>query len=203
GQEVIDGLSTLRALVHKFDTGLYPWVLRLAPLIAKALQSKLSVIRYSSAKCFATICSVISVEAMTMLVEQVLPNINNAFEVHYRQGVIECIYHLIHVMEDKILPYVIFLIVPVLGRMSDSDNDVRLLATTSFATLVKLVPLEAGIPDPPGLSPKLLEGRDRERKFMSQMLNIRKIEPFEIPVAIKAELRSYQQEGVNWLAFLN
>jgi TATA-binding protein-associated factor len=28
--------------------------------------------------------------------------------------------------------------------MSDSDNDVRLLATTSFATLVKLVPLEAG-----------------------------------------------------------
>lgn len=203
GQEVIDGLSTLRALVHRFDPGLYPWVLGLAPLIAKALQSKLSVIRYSSAKCFATICSVISVEAMTMLVEQVLPNINNAFETHYRQGVIECIYHLIHVMEDKILPYVIFLIVPVLGRMSDSDNDVRLLATTSFATLVKLVPLEAGIPDPPGLSPKLLEGRDRERKFMSQMLDIRKIEPFEIPVAIKAELRSYQQEGVNWLAFLN
>ncbi|KAI5282812.1 TATA-binding protein-associated factor mot1, partial [Ascosphaera aggregata] len=203
GQEVIDGLSILRALVPKFDSGLHPWVLRLAPLIAKGLQSKLSVIRYSSAKCFATICSVISVEAMTMLVEQVLPNINNAFEVHYRQGVIECIYHLIHVMEDKILPYVIFLIVPVLGRMSDSYNDVRLLATTSFATLVKLVPLEAGIPDPPGLSPKLLEGRDRERKFMSQMLDIRKIEPFEIPVAIKAELRSYQQEGVNWLAFLN
>ncbi|KAI5296995.1 TATA-binding protein-associated factor mot1 [Ascosphaera atra] len=138
-----------------------------------------------------------------MLVEKVLPNINNALDVHCRQGVIECIYHLIHVMEDRILPYVIFLIVPVLGRMSDSDNDVRLLATTSFATLVKLVPLEAGIPDPPGLSPELLKGRDRERKFMSQMLDIRKIEPFEIPVAIKAELRSYQQEGVNWLAFLN
>jgi hypothetical protein len=31
-------------------------------------------------------------------------------------------------MEDGILPYVIFLVVPVLGRMSDSDNDVRLLA---------------------------------------------------------------------------
>ncbi|KAF5007503.1 hypothetical protein F66182_15726, partial [Fusarium sp. NRRL 66182] len=87
--------------------------------------------------------------------------------------------------------------------MSDSDNDVRLLSTTSFATLVKLVPLEAGIPDPPGLSEELLQGRDRERKFMSQMLDPRKIEPFEIPVAIKAELRSYQQEGVNWLAFLN
>ena len=49
---------------------------------------------------------------------------------------------LIHVMENDILPYVVFLIVPVLGRMSDADNDVRLIATTTFATLVKLVPLE-------------------------------------------------------------
>ncbi|PGH30169.1 TATA-binding protein-associated factor [[Emmonsia] crescens] len=203
GQEVVDGLSTLRALVPKFHPGIYPWIINLMPIIAKSLQCELSVIRYAAAKCFATICSVISVEGMTMLVEKVLPNINNALDVHCRQGVIECIYHLIHVMEDNILPYVIFLIVPVLGRMSDSDNDVRLLATTSFATLVKLVPLEAGIPDPPGLSEELLKGRDRERKFMAQMLDVHKIEPFEIPVAIKAELRSYQQEGVNWLAFLN
>ncbi|KAL8945624.1 MAG: hypothetical protein Q9183_008028, partial [Haloplaca sp. 2 TL-2023] len=35
------------------------------------------------------------------------------------------------------------------------------------------------------------------------MLDVRKVEPFQVPVAIKAELRSYQQEGVNWLAFLN
>ncbi|KAL7275960.1 TATA-binding protein-associated factor mot1 [Rhizina undulata] len=64
--------------------------------------------------------------------------------------------------------------------MSDSDDDVRLIVTTTFATLAKLVPLEAGIPYPPGLSEELLKG-----------------------LAIKAELRSYQKEGVNWLAFLN
>ncbi|KAJ5818637.1 hypothetical protein N7474_004228 [Penicillium riverlandense] len=203
GQEVVDGLSTLRALLPKFDPALYPRVIGLMPVIARALQCRLSVIRYAAAKCFATVCSVITVEGMTMLVEKVLPTINNALDVHHRQGAVECIYHLIHVMEDRILPYVIFLVVPVLGRMSDSDNDVRLLATTSFATLVKLVPLEAGIPDPPGFSEELLKGRDRERKFMSQMLDVRKVEPFQIPVAIKAELRPYQQDGVNWLAFLN
>ncbi|KAI2089142.1 TATA-binding protein-associated factor mot1 [Ophidiomyces ophidiicola] len=203
GQETVDGLSTLRALAPKFSAGLYPWVIELIPVIVKALQCELSVIRYAAAKCFATLCSVMPVEGMTMLVEKILPSINNALDISCRQGAIECIYHLIHVMEDKILPYVIFLIVPVLGRMSDSDNDVRLLATTAFATLVKLVPLEAGIPDPPGLSEKLLEGRDRERKFMAQMLDVRKVDQFEIPVGIKAELRSYQQEGVNWLAFLN
>ncbi|KAF2817589.1 uncharacterized protein BDZ99DRAFT_565311 [Mytilinidion resinicola] len=203
GQEVVDALSTLRALVGKFHPDVLTFVKNLLPLIAKALQSRLYVLRYAAAKCFATICSVMTIDGITMLVEKVLPSISNPIDVHYRQGAVECIYHLIHVMEDGILPYVIFLIVPVLGRMSDSDNDVRLLATTSFATLVKLVPLEAGIPDPPGLSPKLLEGRDRERKFIAQMLDAKKVEPFEIPVAIKATLRSYQQDGVNWLAFLN
>ncbi|KAF1834434.1 hypothetical protein BDW02DRAFT_569092 [Decorospora gaudefroyi] len=203
GQEVVDALSTLRALVGKLHPSVRGFVKDLLPLIAKALQSKLYVLRYAAAKCFATICSVMSVEGVTMLVEKVLPTISDGGNVHARQGAIECIYHLIHVMEDAILPYVIFLITPVLGRMSDSDNDVRLLATTSFATLVKLVPLESGIPDPPGLPDSLLKGRDRERKFVAQMLDAKKVEAFEIPVGIKATLRSYQQDGVNWLAFLN
>ncbi|KAH9827456.1 SNF2 family DNA-dependent ATPase domain-containing protein [Teratosphaeria destructans] len=203
GQEVVDAMSTLRALIATLDPALYDWVLDLLPSVARALQSKLAVLRYTAAKCFASVCSVITVQGFTMLVEQVLPPINNAHETVHRQGAIECIYHLIQVMGDGILPYVIFLLVPVLGRMSDSDSGVRLIATTAFATLVKLVPLEAGIPDPPGLPQALLEGRDRERKFIAQMLDPKKVEPFTIPVAIKAELRSYQQEGVNWLAFLN
>ncbi|KAF1842865.1 uncharacterized protein K460DRAFT_407248 [Cucurbitaria berberidis CBS 394.84] len=203
GQEVVDALSTLRALVGRLHPDVRGFVKDLLPLIAQALQSKLYVLRYAAAKCFATICSVMSVEGVTMLVESVLPTISDGGNLYGRQGAIECIYHLIHVMEDAILPYVIFLITPVLGRMSDSDNDVRLLATTSFATLVKLVPLESGIPDPPGLPDSLLKGRDRERKFVAQMLDAKKVEPFEIPVGIKATLRSYQQEGVNWLAFLN
>ncbi|KAF8470536.1 putative TBP associated factor [Kalaharituber pfeilii] len=203
GQEVVDGLSTIRALLPKFHPDLHTFIIDLFPLMVKALQSKYSVLRYAAAKCIATVCSVITVQGMTMLVEKVLPMIANAHDLRCRQGAIETVYHLIHVMETDILPYVVFLIVPVLGRMSDADNDVRLIATTTFATLVKLVPLEAGIPDPPGLSPELLKGRDRERQFISQMLDVHKIEPFKLPVAINATLRSYQQEGVNWLAFLN
>ena len=203
GQEVVDAMSTLRALVASFHSDLHPFVLDLMNFVARALQTRLAVLRYTAAKCFASICSVITVKGFTMLVERVLPPISNPTDVHCRQGAIECIYHLIQVMEDRILPYVIFLLVPVLGRMSDSDNGVRLIATTAFATLVKLVPLEAGIPDPPGLSEELLKGREKERKFIAQMLDPKKVESFDIPVAIKADLRSYQQDGVNWLAFLN
>ena len=202
GQEVVDGLSILRALVPNLHADLHAFVIELMPLVAKALRSSLSVFRYAAAKCFATICSVLKIQGMTMLVEQVLP-FASSDDPCCRQGAIEVVYHLISVMEDGILPYVIFLLVPVLGRMSDTDNDIRLIATTTFATLVKLVPLESGIPDPPGFPESLLMGRDRERKFISQMLDPKKVEPFELPVAIKAELRSYQQDGVNWLAFLN
>lgn len=45
-------------------------------------------------------------------------------------------------LDIKALPYVIFMIVPVLGRMSDSDDDIRSTATNTFASLVKMVPLE-------------------------------------------------------------
>lgn len=45
-------------------------------------------------------------------------------------------------LEIKVLPYILFMVIPVLGRMTDSSTDVRLLATNVFATLVKLMPLE-------------------------------------------------------------
>ena len=45
-------------------------------------------------------------------------------------------------LDIKALPYVIFMVVPVLGRMSDSDGDVRATETNTFASLVKMVPLE-------------------------------------------------------------
>ncbi|KAH8889388.1 hypothetical protein GQ53DRAFT_226199 [Thozetella sp. PMI_491] len=203
GQEIVDAMSVIRTMTPTLDKSLHSFVMQQVPLVIKALRSELSVFRYMAAKCMATICSVITVEGMTAFVEKVLPSINNPVDLNFRQGAIEAVYHLIAVMGDAILPYVIFLIVPVLGRMSDSDHEIRLIATTSFATLVKLVPLEAGIPDPPGLSAELLKGRDRERTFMAQLLDPKKVESFQIPVAIKAELRSYQQEGVNWLHFLN
>jgi TATA-binding protein-associated factor len=37
---------------------------------------------------------------------------------------------------------------------------------------------------------------------LTQLLDGSKVEIYCIPVKIKAELRKYQQEGVNWLAFL-
>lgn len=53
---------------------------------------------------------------------------------------------IVQLLDLKALPYVIFLVVPVLGRMSDADDDVRFSATNTFASLIKMVPLEVRTP---------------------------------------------------------
>lgn len=48
----------------------------------------------------------------------------------------------------------------------------------------------------------LKERRNKEREFLEQLLDTSKLTEYKIPTIIKAELRKYQQDGVNWLAFL-
>jgi hypothetical protein len=55
---------------------------------------------------------------------------------------VPCLTDVVQRLDHKALPYVIFLVVPVLGRMSDPDDDIRATATNTFASLVKMVPLE-------------------------------------------------------------
>ncbi len=44
--------------------------------------------------------------------------------------------------------------------------------------------------------------RETQRAFLMQLLDGSKVDQYEIPVAIEAELRAYQKDGVSWLAFL-
>ncbi|KAI7882056.1 hypothetical protein K492DRAFT_145458 [Lichtheimia hyalospora FSU 10163] len=203
GQEVIDTLTVMTTVVPYLSKDLWKNVIQVVPLICKGLQSCYEIVRHVSATCLATIANTITTEAMEIIIENVLPLLGDSVNVVHRQGAAELVYHIIQLLDTKILPYTIFLIVPVLGRMSDPDDAVRLICTNCFALLIRLVPLEAGIPDPPGMSAEMLAYRDEERRFLSQLLDSSKVENFEIPIKINAELRKYQQEGVNWLAFLN
>jgi TATA-binding protein-associated factor len=45
-------------------------------------------------------------------------------------------------LETAILPYLIYFIVPILARLSDINEDIRVLSANSFAHLVQLMPLE-------------------------------------------------------------
>ncbi|TDL27615.1 SNF2 chromatin remodeling protein [Rickenella mellea] len=202
GQDVIDSLSVLKVTAATLHEDLWPRLVDLLPKLTLALRSRFAIIRQCTARCFATICNVVTVRAMRHVIEHVVPLLGDSVSVTNRQGAIELIYHIVQELDIRALPYVIFLVVPILGRMSDPDDSARATATNTFASLVKMVPLEAGLPDPPDFSDELLQRRDQERQFLTQLLDGKKVEQYNIPVKINAELRKYQQEGVNWLAFL-
>lgn len=161
GQDVIDSLSVLEAVVPTFHEELWPKLVETFPMLDLALRSRFAIIRQSAARCFATICDVMTSEAMRYVIENLVPLLGDPLVLSNRQGATELMYrswlflhfHLSHNssignadivqrLDIKALPYVIFMVVPVLGRMSDSDDDIRSTATNTFASLVKMVPLE-------------------------------------------------------------
>jgi TATA-binding protein-associated factor len=119
-----------------------------------------------------------------------------------RLGAAHALHEVLTVLNLEIVPFLTQLVVPVMGAMSDSDKSVRQIATLCFCMLVKLMPLEAGTEVPTGLSSTMLAAREQQRKFIAQLVGERPPEPYSIPVPLNTPLRKYQQEGVNWLAFL-
>jgi TATA-binding protein-associated factor len=162
GQDVIDSLSVLEVVVPTLHEALWPKLVETFPMMNLALRSKFAIIRQSAARCFATICDIMTSEAMRYVIENIVPLLGDPLVLAIRQGATELIYRrsLLHLhqalslnafaeivqkLDIKALPYVIFMVVPVLGRMSDSDDDIRSTATNTFASLVKMVPLEVSV----------------------------------------------------------
>lgn len=69
-----------------------------------------------------------------------------------RQGAAETLSCLVDALGVHVVPYAVLFMVPLLGRMSDQNRSVRLVCSSTFATLVQLLPLDPGaIADPPNL----------------------------------------------------
>ncbi|CAI7929639.1 unnamed protein product, partial [Closterium sp. NIES-54] len=99
-------------------------------------------------------------------------------------------------------PYAALLVVPLLARMSDPSPQVRQLVTQSFARLVPLLPLARGLPLPSFLDKEGARKAREDARFLEQLLDNRKADDYQLQVKLSVTLRRYQQEGVNWLAFL-
>ncbi|KAJ2828045.1 TATA-binding protein-associated factor mot1, partial [Coemansia furcata] len=202
-QSVIDALRVLLALAPAVHEELHEQLVDTLPWVLSALVSRYASVRHMAARTLAELCAVVTPPAMQAFIQRSLPSLADTTRTHRRQGLAEAVYYVIQRLGETVLPYVTFLMVPVLGRMSDTNEQTRLVCTNCFAQLLKLVPLEADIPDPVGFPAELVAQRDHERKFLAQLMDSSKLEPFKIPVKVNATLRKYQQEGVDWLAFLN
>jgi TATA-binding protein-associated factor len=92
GQDVIDSLSVLEAVVPTLHEELWSKLTEIFPMLALALQSKYAIIRQSASKCFATICDIMTSESMHFVIEKLIPFLGDALSLTNRQGAVELIY---------------------------------------------------------------------------------------------------------------
>ena len=128
----------------------------------------------------------------------------------------------------RVLPYAALLIAPLVSCLSSMEPQVRDVGGQAFAALMPLLPLEPDAAEPDEMSAAWRARKAAERPFIGQLLGLEGAAPppyveiaasivsrrgvtydgghsshrYELPVKLNATLRPYQQEGVNWLAFL-
>ena len=121
---------------------------------------------------------------------------------YVRAGVLLCANATATLLDMDILPYLALFLMPTVSLLSDSNYALRQGAAKTFAHLLQLVPLEAGVAVPVDCDAEVMAMRASSRVFMDQLLDPSKISNAPVEVVCKAKLRSYQYDGVCWLGFL-
>jgi len=178
-------------------------------LVPRALRHGSAPLRHLAARCLACLAAWDAPRVMAVVVREVLPLLEETAAgsglsgLHAKLGGAEAAYRTIAALRDEmLLPYAVLLVSPVLAGMSDAHAAVREACTRCFASLLKVLPAERAVADPPGLCLELAARRRRERALLEQLWDPSLVEPFPVTANITAVLRPYQVEGVNWLGFL-
>ncbi|XP_028801250.1 TATA-binding protein-associated factor BTAF1 isoform X1 [Neltuma alba] len=200
-QTLINNIQVVRSIAPLLHEDLKPKLFTLLPCIFKCVKHPHVAVRLAASRCITSMARSMTLKVMGAVVENAVPMLADASSVHARQGAGMLISFLVQGLGVELVPYAPLLVVPLLRCMSDCDQSVRQSVTHSFATLVPLLPLARGLPPPLGLG----EGLSRNTgdvKFLEQLLDNSHIEDYRLCTELKVILRRYQQEGINWLAFL-
>ncbi|XP_055603145.1 TATA-binding protein-associated factor 172-like [Uranotaenia lowii] len=201
--DLLTSLQLIEVAAQHIDRGLHDQLFQLLPKLSILLKHPLKAIRHMVGRCLATLALVNSKVVMTMVINDIVPMLSSIENVIKRQGAAEAIACIVSKLHFEIVPFVVLLVVPLLGRMSDPDQAVRLVSTHCFATLIQLMPLDSINSDTGHLTEDLKDRKLKDKEFLEYLFTPKSIPDFKIPIEINAELRSYQQSGVNWLWFLN
>lgn len=204
-QSSVNGMQLIETLCPHLHTDLLPKVLEWVAAVCGAAHHPHSAVRGKVADTLAA-CAAWgpgTVPVLETFVETVVPLLNNTADDFGRKGASEALHAIVLRLGMAITPFLVVLVIPLLGRMSDFDGDVREMVSRTFAALMVLMPLEAGVPDPPGMSDVLVQKRRTDRRFLEQLLDPTKLDHYTMPPTVNATLRSYQQAGLNWMRFLN
>lgn len=200
-QILINNIQVVRSIAPLLSETLKPKLLTLLPCIFKCVRHSHVAVRLAASRCITSMAKSMTTDVMGAVIETAIPMLGDMTSVHARQGAGMLISLLVQGLGVDLVPYATLLVVPLLRCMSDVDHSVRQSVTRSFAALVPLLPLARGLPPPVGLSEGLSRNAE-DAKFLEQLLDNSHIDDYKLCTELKVTLRRYQQEGINWLAFL-
>ena len=139
------------------------------------------------------------------LLALVVPALENAGEAAdasgARRGAAAVASELVEQLGPALAPFCVLLLVPLMGRMSDPVDRTREMATGPSPRSCRCFRWRAGAP-PATLTAAQRQRSESDGTFLEALLDNSKVEDFVLPFECRRVLRPYQQEGVNWLAFL-
>ncbi|GAV57483.1 SNF2_N domain-containing protein/Helicase_C domain-containing protein/DUF3535 domain-containing protein [Cephalotus follicularis] len=200
-QILINNIQVVRSVAPMLDDTLKLKLLTLLPCIFKCVRHYHVAVRLAASRCITSMAKSLMANVMLAVIDNAIPMLGDTTSIHARQGAGMLISLLVQGLGVELVPYAPLLVVPLLRCMSDCDPSVRKSVTRSFAALVPLLPLARGIPSPTGLGEGLSKNAD-DAKFLEQLLDNSHIDDYKLSTELKVTLRRYQQEGINWLAFL-
>ncbi|XP_016979216.2 TATA-binding protein-associated factor 172 [Drosophila rhopaloa] len=199
--ELLSSLQLIETAAPHLHPALHPQMFALLLPLGFIVCHPLKAVRHMAARCIAVLAEIDACQTMQFVVHDLLPLLKKIEQLIERQGAVEAIERVVSRLQIKVVPYIVLLVVPLLGAMSDPDESVRLLSTHCFANLVQLMPLDGKAEQ---LKSEPLQARKtRDREFLDYLFNPKSIPNYKVPVPINVELRCYQQAGINWLWFLN
>ncbi len=199
--ELLQFLHAFQVVCGHFKPSLHKELLKTFECLSNISSQAHSIARHLSSQCFAALASFMPHETISAVINFVIPKLEDS-NFLIRQGAIEAMAAIVQKLDLNFVPYIVLFIVPVLGRMSDPDPLVRQLATSMFANLIKLIPLDNMKMEEPSLPKNLHELKMKQKSFIDELMNLKNVQDFHMPIKVEAELRSYQIDGVKWLKFL-
>ncbi|KAF3440568.1 hypothetical protein FNV43_RR18852 [Rhamnella rubrinervis] len=200
-QILINNIQVVRSIAPMLDDALKPKLLTLLPCLFNCVRHFHVAVRLASSRCITSMAKSMTVLVMGAIIENSICMLGDMTAVSARQGAGMLINMLVQGLGAELVPYAPLLVVPLLRCMSDCDQSVRQSVTHSFAALVPLLPLARGLPPPAGLSQNFSRSAE-DAQFLEQLLDNSHIDDYKLYADLKVTLRRYQQEGINWLAFL-
>ena len=171
--------------------------------LVQCLKSSLTTLRHVASKALVAVINTSLHKYMPKVCGTIIPLLYDMTSLPSRQGATEFIATLILSQKLNLLPYISILFLPILALIIDQNEEIRRIASHSLSHVIEYIPLEPTYEQVKLVPTELTETCQQYREFTDQLLDPSKITNIELNECVDAELRPYQQDGVNWLSFLH